>query len=133
NLEIKLGANKATAASKKDRLLQVENVLGGLGHDVIKGKKGTNILFGDAGNDKLSGKAGNDILIGGEGADIMNGGKGFDFVSYAFHGTDGRSRGVGVVVHLREKIAESGHADGDRFKSIEGVIGSFADDTITGR
>ncbi|MBM3630169.1 MAG: type I secretion C-terminal target domain-containing protein, partial [Alphaproteobacteria bacterium] len=52
-----------------DRLVQVENILGGSGADR---------LFGDGGANALSGGAGDDTLSGGGGADTLNGGDGAD-------------------------------------------------------
>ena len=49
--------------------LDLEDVTGGRGDDVIKGSKAANVLAGRAGGDLLVGKAGIDICIGGPGRD----------------------------------------------------------------
>jgi len=52
-----------------DRLVQVENILGGSGADRLFGDGGANALSGGAGADTLSGGGGADTLHGGDGAD----------------------------------------------------------------
>lgn len=47
----------------KDKLKQIEGVLGGQGADVIKGDKGANVLDGFSGKDKLTGGAGKDAFV----------------------------------------------------------------------
>lgn len=47
----------------------IENAIGGDGHDLLSGQAQANILSGGNGNDTLQGAGGNDILNGGEGSD----------------------------------------------------------------
>ncbi len=47
----------------------IENVVGGLGNDMIIGNDIGNVMQGGFGNDTLRGNGGNDILIGGQGND----------------------------------------------------------------
>lgn len=114
------------------------------------------------GSDKLFGFGGNDVLAGGGGADDYYGGYGFDIVSYAPEtgvGADNETLPSGIRVDLSYKSAnidtnpsatsdnvrfvnglpgaEYGTAKdvwgaNDRLFSIEGIIGSQYDDTITG-
>ena len=58
--------------------MNVENVEGGDGNDVISGDDHANRLQGANGNDRLAGAGGDDELIGGGGADTLRGGSGDD-------------------------------------------------------
>jgi serralysin len=59
----------------------IENAIGGLGNDTIRGNSAANNLNGGARNDKLYGEAGNDTLMGGSGNDTLSGGLGKDTLS----------------------------------------------------
>jgi T5SS/PEP-CTERM-associated repeat protein len=52
-----------------DTLVNIQNVIGGSGNDVIIGNGQDNVLDGGAGNDQLAGGGGNDTLIGNSGID----------------------------------------------------------------
>ncbi|HEX6734690.1 MAG TPA: M10 family metallopeptidase, partial [Azonexus sp.] len=56
----------------------IENAVGGAGHDTIRGNLLANRLDGGAGSDLLYGMGGNDVLNGGAGSDAMDGGEGSD-------------------------------------------------------
>ncbi len=56
----------------------IEDAVGGVGNDTLKGSDGDNVLSGAAGKDTLYGAAGNDRLDGGAGNDVMFGGAGDD-------------------------------------------------------
>jgi Ca2+-binding RTX toxin-like protein len=73
----------------------------------------------------LSGLAGNDTLEGREGQDSLRGGDGFDFASYV-------SAPVGVTASLHSQNLNTGHAAGDDYHSVEGLLGSAFDDVLTG-
>jgi serralysin len=62
----------------EDTIVNMENVNGGIGNDVLTGDGLANILFGNVGIDSLSGGLGNDSLIGGLGNDTLAGGAGSD-------------------------------------------------------
>ena len=124
----------ATGASAGDTFSSVENVIGTDFDDKIFGTAADNKLTGGDGADQLKGGGGADTLLGGDGGDflapgndlapdIVNGGDGFDFVAYL----DSAS---GVTVNL-ETVATGGAAAGDTLKSIEAIIGSDHDDTLT--
>jgi Ca2+-binding RTX toxin-like protein len=116
---------------------------GGTGNDTLTGGSGNDQLFGDSGNDQLIGgagddtinggtgddhlwgNAGNDTLIGGAGADVFAGGAGLDTVDYS-------ATVDGVSVDLTLNTASGPDAAGDTFNSIENLIGSAFDDTLTG-
>ena len=130
-----------------ETIFNVENVIGGAGHDTLTGDAGENILEGSsgndllyggdgddrleggAGNDELHGGANNDWLSGGVGADHFYGGTGNDTVSYAF-------ATPGVVLHIDlefggMRFGPSGPAV-ETFDSIENIEGGQWTDTILG-
>ncbi len=65
-------------AGENDNAVDIENVLGGAGNDVLVGNAANNILRGLNGNDRLFGAAGNDLLLGDNGTDFGDGGTGTD-------------------------------------------------------
>ena len=71
-------------------------------------------------DDRLEGGAHDDTLDGGAGNDRLDGGSGTDFASFA-------SSTVGVVASLASPPA------GDVYISIEGLVGSAHNDSLTGR
>ncbi len=129
----------------------IENVNGGSGDDTIVGNDVTNQIHGNGGNDAISGGAGNDLIDGGAGADHENGDTGNDtFAGGTDSGNDTFDGGDGtdVVSYLAAKAAvtvnlaagtAAGTAAGDAAQigadtlfSIESVIGSAFNDTLTG-
>jgi serralysin len=100
-------------------------ISGGNGNDTADGGANNDTIRGDAGNDTLSGGTGNDTLQGGTGADILTGGTGADTASYS--GAAAR-----VIVSLSNPAINSGDAAGDRFDSIENLIGSNFNDALNG-
>ena len=87
-----------------DQLIDVENLTGGDHSDILRGDGGSNVLDGGLGDD---------TLIGGHGSDTAG-----------FVGDDA------VVVDLAAGTA-TGQGD-DTLSGIENVVGSAANDTITG-
>ena len=83
------------------------------------------LLTGGLGDDTLVGGGGNDTLMGGFGSDLLNGNGGSDTASYA-------NAVAGVTVSLFVSSANTGDAAGDRYISIENIIGSEFDDTLIG-
>jgi Ca2+-binding RTX toxin-like protein len=130
---VDLSLGKANDGSGIGILSSVENVVGGLGNDVLIGDSNTNKLTGgngndslkgNAGDDVLSGGAGNDILFGGLGDDMLDGGAGVDTTSYLY------ATGS-VTVNLG--IGKSTGADGnDSLINIENIVGSSYDDSLIG-
>lgn len=104
-----------------------DTLIGGSGNDVLVGAGGDDSLFGDTGDDTLSGGAGSDILVGGAGDDSLDGGDGTDTADY------GDSSG-GVVVDLSNTSSQTVSAElgSDTLTSIENLIGSAFNDTLTG-
>jgi serralysin len=66
-------------ADERDRIVDVEDVIGGRGNDSLLGNAENNFLIGGNGNDVLSGEKGLDVLTGGAGADILFGSPGDGF------------------------------------------------------
>ena len=97
-----------------DRLKNFEN---------LRGSQGVDILTGDSGDN---------VLEGGRGADILDGGEGVDTVDYS------RSqRGVAVDLSATPDdegyiSGKGGHAEGDRLKNFENLLGSAHDDSLIG-
>ena len=70
------GGNGDDGAS--DRILRVENAVGGSGDDFLSGTGGENTLSGAGGADVHEAKGGEDVIYAGEGADVLRGGRGQD-------------------------------------------------------
>ena len=103
----------------------LDQLLGGIGTNIIRGLGGDDFLDGRKGADRLEGGNGDDVLVGGPGADQLLGGSGFDIADY--------SNGNPVTVELDNSKKNTGAALGDTFRSIEGLGGSnTGDDTLIG-
>ena len=119
------GANGSATGEGTDVLINIENLKGGSGNDDFKGNEKANKLEGGGGNDTLNGGAGNDTLIGGAGADVLVGGDGNDTASYE------GSTAVNVSLVTGATNTEGG-LQGDTLSGIENLIGSSANDVLTG-
>ena len=125
-VEVDLSQNTATDAfDGVDTLLNIEDVRGSRGSDLIIGDDGGNKLEGNDGDDTLSGGSGNDFLMGGAGSDVINGGAGIDQASYFDSET-------AVTVDLTAGTATDEDGAVDTLSGIEEVEGSEYDDTIIG-
>lgn len=90
--------------------------------DLLLGSPGGETIIGLDGADTIEGRGGDDTLIGGLGADAVNGGAGFDIVDYS-------ASNAGLRADLNARIGIGGHAQGDLYAAIEGIIGTdFADE-----
>jgi cysteinyl-tRNA synthetase len=87
-------ANVLVGAAAGDRVVHIENVIGGSGNDRMVGCAGGNWLVGNAGADALSGASGNDVLNGGSGSDGLSGGHGRDRL-FGGSGNDRLNSGTG--------------------------------------
>lgn len=108
-----------------DTISGIEWAAGSMFVDTLTGSAGANFLFGYGGNDVISGLDGDDRLEGGAGADQLDGGNGLDSAEYI-------SALSGVTVNLALGRGAGGDAAGDRYVSIENVVGSAFADSITG-
>ena len=108
-----------------------------LGDDILHGDEGADHLVGGYGKDTLYGGFGDDSLHGGPGADILDGGDGFDLAAY--HWPLDVAVEEGVAIDLSSPPDDNGyisgvggHAEGDRLKNIEGLLGTSHRDHLTG-
>jgi Ca2+-binding RTX toxin-like protein len=105
-----------------DILIGIEDIDGSHFIDSLRGDNHANYLFGSVGDDTLEGRGG---------ADTLDGGIGFDNASYV-------SSDAAVTVKLADlgtgaaSQASGGDAAGDVLISIESLVGSRFDDTLTG-
>ncbi|MCW5698021.1 MAG: calcium-binding protein [Bauldia sp.] len=99
-------------AALGDTFVDVENVVGGTGKDVIVGDSSANQLVGNDGNDILWGRAGkdrldggedNDRLFGDEGKDVLIGGAGADTFGFTLAPTAG---GLDRIVDFEAGVDE---------------------------
>ncbi|MCB5204572.1 cadherin-like domain-containing protein [Neorhizobium sp. T786] len=134
-----------------------DRLMGGEGNDRLFGDDGDDVLLGESGNDLLEGGTGDDDLSGGGGNDVVLAGAGDDVLRMAFAGeeqrqaslapTDGDdvySGGQGtdnldtsaakaaVAIDLKAGTATGETIGSDQVESIENVVGTGYDDTITG-
>jgi Ca2+-binding RTX toxin-like protein len=113
------GVNLSVADSlaEGDVVTNFRNLIGGSGNDDIGGDNLANKIVGGAGDDSLEGEGGNDKLIGGIGSDTAA----YDQALKA------------VKVNLAIKDAQkTGGAGKDTLVSIENLVGSHFNDTLTG-
>ncbi len=102
-----------------------DSIGGGAGDDVLNGGEGIDYISGGDGDDTLNGGNRNDHLWGGAGADTIDGGNGGDTAYYT-------GSSAAVTVNLTTNVNTGGHAQGDKLISIQHIVGSPHDDTLTG-
>ena len=108
-----------------DVILNSEGVIGTDFADTLTGNAFGNEFVGGLGVDTLSGADGDDVLDGGAGGDAIDGGEGSDYARY-------ENSSAGVTIDLAAGTASGGEAAGDTLTSIENLIGSEHQDTLTG-
>ncbi|MBY0322259.1 MAG: VCBS domain-containing protein [Reyranella sp.] len=96
------------------------------GNDTITGGTGDDYIEGGSGDDSIAGGGGNDTIIGNAGNDSIDGGDGNDTVSYY--------NSSGATVNLATGVATDVFVGTftDTLSNIENVIGSSANDVLTG-
>ena len=100
---------------------------GGDGQDTIYGGDGNDQIWGDLGDDTLYGENGNDIFYADAGNDTITGGADFDTVNYS------TITAGGVTVNLSLLTAQNTvNAGLDTLASIEAIVGTSQNDTLTG-
>ena len=82
-------------------VVNIENVIGGSGNDVLVGNRVANALSGGSGDDRLDGGAGADVLAGGQGAD-----------TFLFSRTQARGDRVTDFVRGEDQLVFSGFGTG---------------------
>ncbi len=101
-----------------DTILNIANIIGGPGTNVLYGNAAANILtgyfeddhlYGRDGDDQLYGSSGADFLCGGAGDDLLSGGAGYD----SLDGGDGVdtvdfSRASNMSVNLSTGVSDAG-------------------------
>jgi RTX calcium-binding nonapeptide repeat (4 copies) len=107
---------RAVSGGETDTLISIENVTGTKFQDYIRGY---------AGNNQILGLGYCNWLVGSGGADFFDGATGRGMVSYVY-------AGAGATVNLGTAYGGAGQAAGDRYVSIERVIGSVYNDLIYG-
>ncbi|NOU09795.1 MAG: calcium-binding protein, partial [Nitrospira sp.] len=111
-------------------------MIGTNGNNILNGTISSDTMIGRAGNDQLSGNGGDDRLNGGTGNDLLNGGTGNDTADYSnivIGGTTYLGATAGVKVNLNLLGAQNtGGAGLDQLVSIENLIGTNFNDTLTG-
>jgi len=109
-------------------------ICGTHGNDTIHGTHGNDVIYAGSGNDIIYGGNGNDIIYAGDGDDFIIGGFGLDTI-YGGRGNDTISwdnLGSGLSVDLASQRVHFNAGGGERFFSIENVIGSRGNDVIRG-
>jgi len=116
-----IGSRSTVNGVLDDTVINIENVIGSIGADIITG---------DAGINTIDGHDGNDILVGGGGSDFLDGGDGIDTVDYSVE-ADATAINVNLNGAIYTTVAVT-DGDDDQLRNIENVIGTTGDDTIIG-
>jgi Ca2+-binding RTX toxin-like protein len=114
----------------RDRLIGIENLIGTMKDDILRGDEDRNSIDGRGGGDRLLGRGGDDAFgVDGsegdpEGLDKMSGGGGTDLL--------GLHTRRGVEVNLARGTVKSGGGITEKIDGIENVIGSYKRDVLIG-
>ena len=100
-------------------------LMGGAGRDYINGGGGADLLWDGEGNDTVLAGWGDDIVFAGAGADRVDGGSGYDTIDFS-------ASTSAVHANLTTGQGQYGYAEGDRYESIENLIGSDFGDLLVG-
>ncbi len=145
NLAAALGSQGLAGDALGDRLIGIENILGGAGNDIIRGTNAANAIYGGIGNDTIYGEGGDDILAPGVGKDIIYGGAGTDTLNLSDQVTAYGltalifDHGGNGAVHIATNPSHSGLSTvamqgtwTASFFSIENLTGSYGNDRLWG-
>ena len=110
-----------------DTLLNLENIAGGSGNDLLNGNAGANLIAGGTGDDTISGGAGNDTLQGGAGSDTLTYASSSEPVVVNLGSTAVTSGGNSVAASTARTGSEV-----DSLSGFENVTGGSAGDTLYG-
>jgi len=130
----------ATGTTENDILLNVVNLTGGTGNDVLTGESpdsingidGNNVISGGPGDDTLNGGSEDDLAL--YGTDVLVGGTGVDTATFADRtAADAAATRLNISLDGTANDGVSGETDnvgpdGD----VENVIGGTANDVLTG-
>ena len=106
-----------------DQMSGIDDVVGTVTNDVIRGNSAANNLNGNGGEDRIFGSGGNDTIEGNTGNDELHGEAGIDRASFA----NGSSP---IVASL---VTGTATGDGsDTLDGFEGLIGAAGNDQLTG-
>lgn len=131
------GNDKIWLSSGNDQIFGQEGndeIYSGAGNDELNGGSGDDLLYaglgddtleGGSGTNQLYGEDGDDIFIAGSGADTISGGNGSDTISYV-------NSASAVTINLSTNSISGGDAANDTISSIENIIGSAFNDSLTG-
>jgi len=113
-------------ATVRDTFANIENIIVANSSTLIGDDNANELrVVGGSNVNILTGNGGDDVLEGGRLGDTIDGGDGFDFTSFL-------SATSAVTVNLGDAMQNTGDAQGDVYTSIEGIIGSSKNDTLTG-
>lgn len=97
----------------------------GLWHAMPTASDPVNMRYGTNQIDVLTGSSGDDFFLISAGADTINGGTGFDTIVLT-------GATAGIRVNLEAQNQNTNIATGQTYTLIEGIIGSYFSDTLTG-
>jgi Ca2+-binding RTX toxin-like protein len=105
-----------------------DTIFGGDGADVVFGGAGNDALNGEGGADRLEGNGDADTLVGGPLGDDLFGGSGVDRAIYTDKGVD-----EPVILTLDDLANDGTPGENDRIRSdVENLMGGNGSDTLTG-
>ena len=130
-VDLRITGSQNTGGGGHDTLTSIESLAGSNYDDHLTGDDGPNVFWGYNGNDTLVGNGGDDTFMDGDGSNVFMGGAGSDTVNLSLSVSG--SFPTGVVVDLSistPQTIRSGQVD--TFNSIENLVASFYNDTVTG-
>lgn len=102
-------------------------VAGTDGDDQVEAGSGGDFIFTGDGNDVVNAGLGDDVIAAasGKGNDRYDGGEGFDIATFT-------SSSTGLKIDLKKGRVKSKMTGSDSLKSIEGIVGTYYNDSIIG-